>query len=159
MKLLTGKAFSELLPVFSGMRNSFCNYWYITDFKKNTILKAMVSKYEVSELIEAELYKIRAGFHSNYASANIYKSVECLTDCTKQAVQDHNFNLSKKCFLLAERLYANGDSIIKSAIENTFIYSFSSLMPDNKIEKLILKSIIPVTLYAVYMKQVMQSGC
>ena len=119
----------------------------------------MISKYEVPELIEAELHQITAGLQHNNSTIKMYKSVESLTAYTKDAVLDHNFNLSRKCFSLAERLYNNGDLVIKSAIENTFIYSFSSFMPGNKIEKIILRSIIPAKLYAVYIKQVMQSGC
>lgn len=119
----------------------------------------MISKYEVSRLIKTELPQIADGLYRNTVTVDIYKSIQCLTDCTKNAVLDHNYTLSRKCFTLAQRLYDNGDVIIKSVIENCFIYSFSSFMPDDRIERMIVKSIIPVAFYSIYLKQVTQSGC
>ncbi|MBC7830201.1 MAG: hypothetical protein H7122_20830 [Chitinophagaceae bacterium] len=118
----------------------------------------MISKYDAPRLIKNEIPQIADGLYRNTVTNDIYKSVQCLSECTKNAVLAHDYNLSKKCFKLAERLYNNGDVIIKSVIENCFIYSFSSFMPTDKIERMIVKSIIPGPFYNIYLKQVMQSG-
>jgi len=96
---------------------------------------------------------------SRFIATDIYCSLNTFSDYTKHAVEDHNFNLAKKCFATAENLYSHGDGMVRLLIENIFIYSFSSMMPVDKVEKMILKTMIPTSLYAVYMKQVLSSGC
>lgn len=119
----------------------------------------MIRQYEIPALLKAELPAISEDNYPARITMSIYKSVQSFSDFTKHAVQDHNVNLARKCFSLAEKLYRNGDAIVKNAIENIFVFSFTSFMPNDRVEKLILQSIIPAPLYAVYMKQVMRSGC
>jgi hypothetical protein len=119
----------------------------------------MITQFEIPSLLKAALPAIAGDDYPTRTTMNIYKSVQCFSDFTRHAVQDHNFNLAKKCFALAEKLYRQGDAIVKNAIENTFVFSFTSFMPNDGIERLIVQSIIPTPLYAVYMKQVMGSSC
>ncbi len=90
---------------------------------------------------------------------NVYKDLQQFTNYTRQAVDQHNYTLAKKCFCLADSLYTNGDRIVRNAIENIFVFAFSSFIPRDSIEKIILKSFIPATLYALYVKQVTGGGC
>lgn len=119
----------------------------------------MISQYEVPGLIQDEFPQLTSQLHTSKTALDVYKSVQCFAGFTKEAVKEHNFSLSKKCFKLAEKLYNNGDLILKSVIENNFIYTFSSYMSGSKSDITLIKSIIPAAFYAIYLKQVMQSGC
>ena len=119
----------------------------------------MITQYEVPSLLREELPQLAGKIQPTNVMIDVYKSVNYFTNYAKEAVRDHHFNLAKKCFILAEKLYRNGDNIVRMAIENIFVYSFSSFMPIDRIEKLILQSIIPASLNAVYLKQVTSSNC
>ncbi|MFT3934486.1 MAG: hypothetical protein QM726_12765 [Chitinophagaceae bacterium] len=90
---------------------------------------------------------------------HIYKDMQSFTDYTRQAVTHHNYSVAKKCFLLAEKLYKLGDKTVRLTIENIFVYSFSSFIPENNIDRIILRNYIPAALYSIYMKQVNSCGC
>ena len=119
----------------------------------------MITQYEVPSLLKEELPTIAGDQYPARFTMDVYKSMQCFSDYTKTAVLDHNLQLAKKCFALAGKLYRNGDTMVRNVIENTFVFSFTSFMPKDRIEKLILQSIIPASLYTAYMKQVMGSGC
>ena len=119
----------------------------------------MITQYEVPSLLRQEIPQLVEKTYPSKVSLEIYTSIHSFIDFTRHAVEDHNLTLAKKCFALAGNLYRNGDRMVRLIIENSFIYSFSSLMPQDRIEKLIVKSMIPDSLYAVYLKQVMSSGC
>jgi hypothetical protein len=119
----------------------------------------MITQYEVpgylAQLLPASAFKPQPG----HISLSLYGEVQHLTDYTKVAAEGHNYSLVKKCFLLAEKLYVNGDTAVRNSIENIFIFSFSSMIPQNRLEKVIFKSLIPATLYHLYVKQASPSGC
>jgi len=119
----------------------------------------MITQYEVprylGRLLPVALLQPKLG----HINMNIYKDLQRFADYTKNAVGQHNYALAKRCFRLAEKLYANGDAIVKNAVENIFVYSFSSIIPPDGLDRIILKSYIPVTLYALYVKQINQGGC
>lgn len=119
----------------------------------------MITQYEVPYLLKAELPTITSETYPARITMDVYKSVQYFSEYTRRAVLQHNHGLARKCFGLAEILYRQGDNIVKNVIENTFVYSFSSFMPGDRIEKMIVRSLIPTTLYGIYMKQVMGSGC
>ncbi len=119
----------------------------------------MITQYEVPSLLKAELPKITGDEYPARFTMDIYKSVQCFSEFTKAAVLGHNLTLARKCFAVAEKLYRQGDNIVRNTIENTFIFSFTAFMPKDRVEKLILCSLIPAPLYAAYLKQVMGTGC
>ena len=119
----------------------------------------MITQYEVPGFL-AQVLPVQARRpQMGPVSMNIYKDLQQFTDYTRQAVDRHNYTLVKKCFCLADRLYTNGDRIVRNAVENIFVFSFSSFIPQDSVERIILKSFIPATLYALYVKQVTEGGC
>ncbi|MDF2187169.1 hypothetical protein [Paraflavitalea sp. CAU 1676] len=119
----------------------------------------MITQYEVPALLKEALPAISEIHYPARFPMDIYKSVQSFSAYTCMAVQEHNHNLVRKCFALADKLYHQGDHLVKNVIENTYVFSFSAFMPKDKVEKLILRSMIPAALYTVYLKQVMGSGC
>lgn len=119
----------------------------------------MITQYEVASLLKEELPAISGDQYPFRFPMDIYKSVQCFSEFTKRAVLDHDHQLARKCFSLAEKLYRQGDHLVRNVVENSFVFSFTAFMPKGKVEKLILRSMIPATLYALYMKQIMGTGC
>lgn len=118
----------------------------------------MITQYEVYSLLTTELPQLAEKNYPSRASLQMYAALNYFTDYTKHVVKDHNFGVARKCFAIAEKLYLQGDPLVRLIIENSFVYSFSSLLPQGRTERLVIKSIIPTSLYSIYIKQVMQSG-
>lgn len=118
----------------------------------------MITQYEVYSLLTREIPQLAKKNYPCRASLQLYASINHFTDYTREVVQEHHFSRAKKCFALAEQLYQQGDGLVKLLIENSFVFSFSSFMPNSRTERMMLKSIIPADLYAIYLRQVMQSG-
>jgi hypothetical protein len=119
----------------------------------------MITQYEVPGYLTKLLPAFTLRPQPGHVSLNIYRELQYFTDYTRKAIDRHNYELAKKCFHLAGILYAQGDAIVKNAIENIFVFSFSSIIPQNNVEKVVLKSFIPVSLYALYLKQISHGGC
>ena len=67
--------------------------------------------------------------------------------------------LVKRCFMLADKLYNKGNATVQNAVQNVFVYSFTNMLHAYPAEKKQLLSLIPVTLYSLYMGQVCHNGC
>lgn len=113
----------------------------------------MISQYEGTKLIESEFPQLTRLYKRSSLSTDIYRAVQRLLDFSKEAVLDYNLSLFRKCFTLAKRLYNQGDIIIRSAIEKSFIYSFSSFFQQDDMEKKRLKFFIPDDFYHIYLKE------
>jgi len=118
----------------------------------------MITQYEVPRQLTQQLPAFTFQTQLGHLSLNIYTELQDFTDYTREAIDRHNYTLAKKCFRLADTLYAQGDAVVQSALENIFIFSFSSFMKQDRVEQLILKSIIPAKLYSLYVKQICDSG-
>lgn len=119
----------------------------------------MITRYEVPVLLKESIPGLDKTCIPTRASLEIYVAMNSFTDITRNAVADHNMNLAKRCFSLAEKMYREGDSLVRMLIENCFVYSFSLFMPKDRNELMIVEEMIPESLYNVYVKQVSASGC
>jgi hypothetical protein len=119
----------------------------------------MITQYEVPGYLVEHLPAFTIKPQLGPLSMNIYKDMQHFTDYTVETIDQHNYTLAKKCFRLAEKLYLQGDTTVKNAVENIFVFSFSSIISSVNSEKLILKSFIPTILYTLYTKQINQGGC
>ena len=118
----------------------------------------MITQYEANTLLRQELPQLYGKIYPSRVSLQVYATFNYFSDYTIHAVQEHNFNVAKKCFILAERLFRHGDNLVRMLIENVFVYGFSSMLPTDKAERKIIRSIIPDDLYALYIKQVTHVG-
>ena len=123
----------------------------------------MISQYEVPGLIQTsfrkELSPVDDLMHSLSinVSLDLYESIHALSGITKKASLNRNYALLRKCFLLAEHLYSNGDRLVRSVLENVYIYSLSSCVAgDNKLG-VCYKSLMPADFYSVYVHQMINS--
>lgn len=57
---------------------------------------------------------------------NSYHIIEFLTDKIKWMIRQNNTNCVFKCLQKMNELYSDGDQAVKSAIENSFVYSLDN---------------------------------
>lgn len=87
----------------------------------------------------------------------VYNIIRHLFTYTAAQMAKHNLTAAKRCMSLAVELYYKGNTAIKNAIENVYIFSFShAFFYDENKRKEIMK-IVPVSLYELYKKQVINS--
>ena len=90
----------------------------------------------------------------------MYASVNLFLHYTRDKVHEHNDQVAKKCFRLADKLYRHGDRAVKRAVENVFVFSLSSVLQSCGRERPEVLPLVPRSLRNVYLKQVLhQHGC
>lgn len=91
------------------------------------------------------------------AGNDIYKSIRCLADLTGKLARLSDLREVKHCFDIAEKMLAEGNSIVRNAIENTYIYSLTPLLDLSPLKDK-LKALLNAPLRCEYYRQVMSSG-
>jgi hypothetical protein len=120
----------------------------------------MLSQFEVPAFIASRLPQVKRDLHRKDAELSIYQSIQVLTDYTKKMALEHDFKMVEKCMTLVEKIYQKGNALVRNAVENVFIFSFSSMLSRcNVVEWRIVQSYMPADLYALYVQQVLKSKC
>lgn len=97
--------------------------------------------------------------YSLQPDCNVHLFMSYFLNHTKRVVGRHQYFAAKKCFALAERFYRQGDPVVRSLVENIYVFGFTSMLALAGSEKTLVKSLIPDTLYKLYLKQIYHSGC
>ena len=88
-----------------------------------------------------------------------YGAINQLALFTDAQIKQHNYGTAKRCFAVAEKLYDKGNNIVKSAVQNVFVFSLTRMLsccPDDR-ERLL--AMVPMGLFTLYVNQVYRSGC
>ena len=119
-----------------------------------------MTQYEVPGYITGRMPQLKTEMCRNHSSSDIYASLQALTDYTKRMAIMHDFPTVRQCMILIEKIYKEGTAAVKSAVENVFIFSLSTIMTTcNIVEWRILQSYMPSCLYTLYVHQVLKSTC
>jgi hypothetical protein len=118
----------------------------------------MISQFEVGGLLRREIPSLASHYCPSKPSLEVYAFMNYFSDYTKAAIEQQELGTARRCFALADRLFRNGDRMVRSLIENVFVFSFSSMLNCEQEERTHIRTLIPVTLYALYMKQVNRAG-
>lgn len=110
----------------------------------------MITSYELPRILEQQIPEIPEVNKSLKPLLQLFSAINNFADLTGSAVREHHYLLAGRCFRLAERLYYNGDRIIRNLIQHSFVPAISSFMPEEDTEKMFIKSLIPVSLYHLY---------
>ena len=94
------------------------------------------------------------------ATPALFSAIQSLTDQAKRLAFQHDFTGLKNCMNLVQQIYRTGNTAVKNAVENIFIFAFSSILPHcNPVEWGLVQSCMPADLYSLYVGQVMRSKC
>jgi hypothetical protein len=116
----------------------------------------VINQEEIAVYIEQEIPELR-GIIEKSNCRNAYDVVKQLFTYTADQVVKHNIAAAKKCLSLAEQLHKKGNSVVKNAIENVYVYSFSSAFFHDEQKRKEMMQLVPVSLYQLYKKQVVNS--
>jgi hypothetical protein len=118
----------------------------------------MINQYEVPAYLVDELPEIAKDLKAFSPTLNIFKSIQCLANYTRSKLLQHDLKAMKKCFAVADEVYVNGNALVKTAIENVFVHSLSSLMNlcANE-ERKQVQAVMPLHLHTAYVQQILKS--
>lgn len=86
---------------------------------------------------------------------SLIKKMERLAEITISSLQLGKIARVRRCLELAEELLTKGNSEMKNAITNIYLYSVSHYMEINRIA---ISKILPNSLHKEYVKQINTSG-
>jgi hypothetical protein len=86
-----------------------------------------ITENDVRDILGTEIPEINDELHSMPCS-NAYNSLEYLAKFTRECAVTGNMVKLKDCFWVAETLLSKGNSFVKSAVENVYVFSISSLI-------------------------------
>ncbi len=118
----------------------------------------MINQIEIPTFIEEALPEISFDLNVN-KKINAYDLMNMLMVFTLKNIKEHNYKMIQRCFKIADKLYSRGNAMVKNAVQNVFVYSFTKMFQTYPAEKQALLSILPVTLYSLYISQIHHSGC
>jgi hypothetical protein len=120
----------------------------------------MLNQSQIPAYIAGQLPQISRDLTGNGTTLTAWQSIQVLTDYTKRMALEHDFKTVGKCMSLMAKLYEKGNALVRTAVENVFIFSFSSMLYNcNIVEWRIVQSYMPAELYAVFIEQVLKSKC
>jgi len=119
----------------------------------------MLHEYEIAAFIEGSLPELekneKAGKMNN---SDAYRAIARLSDLMKKKFKDNDLLSVKNILRVAETIYMKGNAVVRTGIENIFIYSISSIMPIDRNARHQLQAIIPIHIYSIYVQQILRSG-
>lgn len=118
------------------------------------IKHTMIKETEVLEVLGNELPGMNSSLEKTEDVNNIYKAMQCFANFTKSLISKGDFKEVKHCFHVAEKLLKNGNSTVVNAIENSYLYSLSSVLDFASPVSLKVKSLLTDSLMKEYRRQV-----
>ena len=117
-----------------------------------------MNQFDLPAFIAGRLPQVKQDLPVPGKISTVNRSIQVLTDYTRRMAIEHDFKMVRKCMSLVERIYEKGDALVRNAVENVFIFSFSSIMTTfNIVEWRMVQSYMPSRLYNLYVQQVLRS--
>ncbi len=118
-----------------------------------------MNTYEVPAIMEDELPAIKEELKENCILGNVNTAMQILVRYTRKMMNLHDLPAVAQCMRLADKIYDKGNMMVKNAVENVFVYSFSGLRTCcDRWEWRTVQAKMPMTLYSLYVKQIYRSG-
>lgn len=119
----------------------------------------MFSKANLSDEIERVIPTLHDPLHTPECEKSIYKQVDLLSHYVADTVCHNEVKSTRTALRLVDHLYQDGNGAIRGAIENVFVFSLSGTLSRLGNDRERLLSLIPMTLFTIYMHQVLHKGC
>ncbi len=118
-----------------------------------------MNQLEVGDEITSNIPELKKEISRALSFKNSYGLIRVIAKYTQKMVEQRRSERVDTCLKLVGRCYSQGDTTVKNAIENVFVFSLDNILFSyNYMErKKVLRS-IPTGLYTAYLKQVYASG-
>lgn len=120
-------------------------------------ISCLLKEKEALSLLSNEFPAIRKML-SNETLADIYKVVSAFAGFTKEHARNQDLKEVKHCFNVAEKMLHEGNSAVKNAIENVYVFSLSSLLDVPSAMSSRIRELLNASLKNEYYRQVSASG-
>ena len=118
----------------------------------------MINQLEMPVYIKEALPELSNDLNA-HKKDNPFEALNTLFTFTTRNVMEHNYRVVKRCFDIADKLYSRGNGVVKNAVQNVFVYSFTKMFHSFPGEKKELMAMIHISLYTLYISQLYQGGC
>jgi hypothetical protein len=123
-------------------------------YKNKRMKQHIISENEVSDILGEELPELNFDLEKVSAGGNIYNVLLSFANYTKNCANVGNTKKLSSCFKVAEKLLNKGNNIVKSAMENVYVFSVSSLLEIVSPIQEQVKKMFPENLKIAYTKQI-----
>lgn len=118
-----------------------------------------MNNYEVPAMLEDALPDIKESLNERPVLGNVHAAMQVLAKYTRKMIYLHDLPAVATCMRVAAGIYDKGNALVKNAVENVFVYSFSGMRTAcEKTEWNAIQARIPMTLYSLYVQQIYKSG-
>jgi hypothetical protein len=118
----------------------------------------MIHDSEILDLLGNKIPDINPELEKLPNTGNVYKTIQCFADFTKELIGSGNLQAAKNCMNLAEEMLSEGNNLVKNAIENVFLHTLSPVLDISDSVGLHIKTMLKGSLRKEYMRQVCKSG-
>ena len=113
-----------------------------------------MNQYEAAAEIADEIPEIQKEIVKAPVFGSAYLCIKVLANYTLKMLRQHELKQVQESMLLAEKIYNKGNQLVKTAIENVFIFSFSAMkMACSRQEWQEIQGKMPVNLFSIYIQQ------
>ena len=118
----------------------------------------MIRESEILDMLGNKIPEINPALEKLTNAGNIYKSIQCFADFTKEVIGSGNLLAAKRCLNLAEEMLVKGNTTVQNAIENVFLHTLSPLIDLGDSAGTAVKKMLKGSLRREYKRQVCASG-
>lgn len=122
-------------------------------------VQLMFSPVNLTDEIERVIPALHQPLHTEACEKSLYKKVGVLSRYVAEKACSNELPAVKRAFYLVDELYQEGNGAVRAAIENVFVFSLSTTLYRLGSGRKRVLALIPVTLFTLYMKQVLRKGC
>lgn len=119
----------------------------------------MISQSNLSVEIGRMIPGLSQPLHALDCESNVYRQIALLTQFVADSALADRPRSTSRALQLLDRLHANGNPIVRGAIENVFVFSLSATLARLGAHRERLLGLLPLRLFTIYMNQVQQRGC
>ena len=117
-----------------------------------------LNEHDVLELLGNEFPVLNSTFEKTAGIASVYKSIQCFAQFTRQLAHEGNLKEVKHCFRVAEKLLKSGNTCVRSAVQNCYLCSLSTILDLTGPLSEKLRSLLGGSLKKEYQRQIYSSG-
>ncbi len=118
----------------------------------------MIHESEVLDLLGNKIPDINPELEKLATTGNVYKTIQCFADFTRNLIGAGNLQAVKGCINLAEEMLEHGNNTVKNAIENVFLFTLAPVIDLGDQVGITLKKMLKGDLRKEYSRQVSVSG-
>jgi hypothetical protein len=118
----------------------------------------MIKETEVLNVLGEEIPHMNPELEKLAGTGNVYKCIQCFADFTKELLITGNLKAAKTCFRVAEKMMEEGNTAVRNAMENVFVFSVTVMVDVSSPFNAAIKSLMKGPVLKEYRRQTHMKG-